>query len=145
MTCTRPQGKHRGVALLLVIFAIAFISALAVAVMAVATTDLAILRNHTSGLKALYAAEAGLADAIAALRGDYGMSGTVAGTLTAPDGTTCQYQAEVDNNEPVVTVTSTGTAAGFTRIIQARLVVAGQSMEAPYPVRVVWWREAGGA
>lgn len=137
------QNRKRGVVLVLVVFAIAFISVLAVAMLDEATIDLAILRNHTSGLRALYAANAGISEAIVALREQYDTTGTVAGTLTLPGGSTATFSAEIDNDKPVVTVTSTGWADGFTRQMTARLVV-GQpdACEEPYPVRVVWWREA---
>ncbi len=141
-TTERPKrARRRGIALILVIFAIAFITVLAVAMLDEATLDLAILRNHTSGLRALYAANAGISEAIVALREEYDTAGTVAGTL--PGGSTATFSAEIDNDEPVVTVTSTGQADGFTRRMTARLVV-GQpdACEEPYPVRVVWWREA---
>jgi Tfp pilus assembly protein PilX len=134
--------NRRGAALILVLFAIAFISVLAVAMLQEATTDLAIHRNHVCGLKALYAANAGVEDAIAELRDEYDTTNTVNGTLTGPDGVTCTWSAEIDNDKPVVTVLSTGTAAGFTRKVEARLVV-GQppATSQPYPVRIVWWRE----
>ena len=131
-----------GVALVLVVFAIAFITVLAVAMLDEATLDLAILRNHQSGLKALYAAQAGVSEAIVALREDYDTQNAVGGTLNLPGGATATYAALIDNKKPVVTVTSTGQAEGFTRIVTARLVV-GQpdACWEPYPVRVVWWRE----
>jgi len=137
------RARRRGVALVLVIFAIAFITVLAVAMLDEATIDLAILRNHTSGLRALYAANAGISEAIVALREQYDTTGTVAGTLALPGGSTATFSAGIDNNRPVVTVTSTGQADGFTRQMAARLVV-GQpdACKEPYPVRVVWWREA---
>ena len=132
----------RGIALVLVIFAIAFITVLAVAMLDEATLDLAILRNHQNGLKALYAAQAGVAEAIVALREEHDTSNSVSGTLSLPSGTTATYTALIDNVAPVVTVTATGQAEGFTRVVTARLVV-GQpdACQAPYPVRVVWWRE----
>ncbi len=134
--------SRRGVALVLVVFAIAFICVLAVAMLDEATIDLAILRNHTSGLRALYAAQAGVSEAIVALREQYDTTNAVSGNLTLPGGATATFSAEIDNNEPVVTVTSTGQADGFTRQVVARLVV-GQpdACGVPYPVRVVWWRE----
>ena len=136
--------RGRGAALVLVIFTMAFVAVLAVAALDVAATDLGILRNHQNGLKALYAAQGGVGHAVAELRNRHDYTNNVAGTLTAPDGTTCQYQAEIDNNEPVVTVTSTGKAAGFVRTVRARLVVAGPPFKAPFPVRVEWWREVAG-
>ena len=136
------RTNRRGVALVLVIFAIAFIAVLAVAMLDEATLDLAIVRNHQSGLKALYAAQAGVAEAIVALRQDHETANPVGGTLNLPGGTTATYAALIDNNEPVVTVTSTGQAEGFTRIVTARLIV-GQpdACQAPFPVRIIWWRE----
>ncbi|HUU90386.1 MAG TPA: hypothetical protein VM238_04165 [Phycisphaerae bacterium] len=139
----KPESRNRrGIALVLVIFAIAFITILAVAMLDEATLDLAILRNHQSGLKALYAAQAGVAEAIVALRAVHNTANPVSGTLNLPGGTTATYTALIANNRPVVTVTATGQAEGFTRIVTARLVV-GQpdACQAPYPVRVVWWRE----
>ncbi len=138
----RIHSRSRGAALILVLFAIAFITALAVAMLQEATTDLAIHRNHVCGLKALYAAHAGIEDAVAALHDEYDTSNTVNGTLTGPDGVTCAWTVEIDNDGPVVTLLSAGTAAGFTRKVEARLVV-GQpdATSQPYPVRIIWWRE----
>jgi len=132
--------RGRGAALILVIFAVAFVAVLAVAVLDVAATDLGILRNHQNGLKALYAAQAGLNTAIASLRTDCQSSGTVSGTIGAGG----QYAALIENNRPLVTVTSTGKAAGFVRTVRARVVVAGPPFKAPFPVRVEWWREVAG-
>jgi len=133
--------QKRGVALLLVLFAIAFIAALVSAVLQASTTDLVILRNHTSGLRALYAAHAGIGAAVAALRQNPAASNNCTGTLAAPDGTTCTFQAAIQNTAPIVTVTSTGTADGFQRKIQARILVTGAPTASPYPVRIVWWKE----
>ena len=140
--CSRasPRPRRYGAALVLVIFAMAFVAVLAVAVLDVAATDLGILRNHQNGLKALYAAQAGLQTAIASLRTDCQSSGTVSGTI----GTSGQYAALIENNRPLVTVTSTGKAAGFVRTVRACVVVAGPPFKAPFPVRVEWWREVAG-
>ena len=142
-SCVRGS-KRRGAALLLVIFAMAFIAVLAVAVLDVAATDLGILRNHQNGLTALYAAQGGLNQAVSDLRGDCLKSGSLGGTWAAPDGTTCRFEARIENLYPLVTVTSTGKAAGFVRTVQARVVVAGPPFKAPFPVRVEWWREVAG-
>ena len=134
--------RSRGVALVLVVFAIAFLSVLAVAMLEDATTDLQILRNHQGGLKALYAAHTGVAQAIASLRATYNTTSPVSGTLVLPSGSVCTYAATIANDKPVVTVTSTGTADGFTRQVTARLVVGiPAAVVPPYPVRVIWWQE----
>jgi len=141
---TPDKHERRGAALILVIFAVAFVAVLAVAVLDVAATDLGILRNHQNGLKALYAAQGGLNQAVSDLRGDCLKSGSLSGTWSAPDGTTCRFEARIENPYPLVTVTSTGKAAGFVRTVQARVVVAGPPFKAPFPVRVEWWREVAG-
>jgi len=138
------RARGRGAALVLVIFTMAFVAVLAVAVLDVAATDLGILRNHQNGLKALYAAQAGIGHAVAELRNQYDYTNNVEGTLIAPGGATCRYRAQIDNAKPVVTVTSTGVAAGFVRTVRARLIVAGPPFKAPFPVRVEWWREVAG-
>ena len=140
VVAARSDDGASGAALVLVIFAMAFVAVLAVAVLDVAATDLGILRNHQNGLKALYAAQAGLQTAIASLRTDCQSSGTVSGTIGAGG----QYAALIENNRPLVTVTSTGKAAGFVRTVRARVVVAGPPFKAPFPVRVEWWREVAG-
>lgn len=137
--------RRRGVALVMVVFAIAFLSVLAVAMLEDATTDLMILRNHQGGLKALYAAHTGVAQAIAALRVVYTTTNPVSGTLVLPSGSVCTYAATIANDKPVVTVTSTGTADGFTRKVTARLVIGLPAAALPpYPVRVIWWQETSG-
>ena len=145
-TLNKHGRRPRGMALVLVIFAIAFLSVLAVAMLDQATTDLTILRNHTSGLRALYAAQAGIGDAAVAVRLNHLAAGTVPGMLVLPDGTTVSYSAAIANTYPVVTITSTGQVDGFTRKLRAKLVVAGPAaMLPPYPVRVVSWQEVVGA
>lgn len=147
MTCGLRQPGKRGIALVLVVFAIAFISVLAIAMLEDATTDLAILRNHSSGLRAIYAAQAGVAKATEALRLNYATTTPISGTLVMPNGATYTYQVTIGNvaDDPIVTVTATGTADGFMRKVTARLVV-GQygAVAAPYPIRVVSWREVTG-
>jgi len=145
MRSNSPQLGKRGVALVLVVFALAFMAVLTAAILDEATTNLSILRNHASGLRALYAAQAGLSDAVAALRLNYAYAGSLSGSVALPDGTTSTYSAAVTNVLPVVTVTSSGTADGFTRTIRARLVVSKAPLVLPYPVRIVSWQEVVGA
>lgn len=145
MTTRTDHSRSRGVALVLVVFAIAFLSVLAVAMLEDATTDLQILRNHQGGLKALYAAHTGVAQAIASLRQTYNTTAPVSGTLVLPSGPVCTYAATIANDKPVVTVTSTGTADGFTRKVTAKLVVGIPAAALPpYPVRIIWWQETSG-
>jgi hypothetical protein len=131
--------------MVLVIFAIAILALLAITMLDEATTDLVIVRNHASGLKALYAAHGGIGGAVAALRADPTTAGALSGALTAPDGSTCTYTAVISNSSPVVTVTSTGTADGFTRKVRARILVTGSPLASPYPVRIVSWQEVVGS
>ena len=139
------QSKRHGVAMVLVIFAIAILALLAITMLDEATTDFVIVRNHVSGLKALYAAHGGVGGAVAALRANPATAGTLSGTLTAPDGSTCTYTAVISNSSPIVTVTSTGAADGFTRKVRARILVTGLPLASPYPVRIVSWQEVVGS
>jgi hypothetical protein len=131
--------------MVLVIFAIAILALLAITMLDEATTDLVIVRNHASGLKALYAAHGGIGGAVAALRANPATAGALSGTLTAPDGSTCTYAAVISSASPIVTVTATGTADGFTRKVRARMLVTGSPLASPYPVRIVSWQEVVGS
>jgi len=133
--------------MVLVIFAIAILALLAITMLDEAATDFGVVRNHVSGLKALYAAQAGIGGAVASLRQNPLYAGTVSGSLVGPDGGTITYSAIVVNpkTSPVVTVTATGTADGFTRRVQARLLVTGSPLASPYPVRIVSWQEVVGS
>ena len=137
------RGNRRGVALVMVVFVIAFLTALAVAMLEEATTDLAIYRNHTFGLKAMYAAHAGVGKAVEQFRIKWDNVNSISGSVAAPDGTTVSYSATIARSNAVnMTVTSTGTAGGYTRRIEARIVVSEAKLGIYYPARIVWWREA---
>jgi Tfp pilus assembly protein PilX len=145
MRRSNGQSGKRAVVLILVIFAIAFITVLAVAVLDDVATDLMILRNHLYGPRALYAAQAGVNEALGALRLNSAAGGTVSGTLSLPDGSTSTYSATITNAYPIATITSTGQANGFTRKVKVRAQVAGApAMASPYPVRVALWQEVIG-
>jgi len=135
------------VAMVLVIFAIAVLALVAITMLDEAATDLVVVRNHACGLKALYAAQAGIGGAVAALRQNPLYAGTVSGSLVGPDGGTIAYSAIVVNptTSPVVTVTATGAADGFTRKVRARILVTGAPLASPYPVRIVSWQEVVGS
>jgi len=135
-------GRQRGVALVMVVFVIAFLTALAVAMLEEATTDLAIYRNHTFGLKAMYAAHAGVGKAVEQFRIKWDNVNSISGSVAAPDGTTVAYSATIARSGVVMTVTSTGTAGGYTRRIEARIVASEAKLGIYYPARIVWWREA---
>ncbi len=60
-----------GSVLLITVFLIAFSALLVGGLLHALASDLQILRNHLYSTKALYVADAGIEDAIAALRSDY--------------------------------------------------------------------------
>jgi len=102
------------------------------------TSDLRIVKNHLYSSKALYVADAGIEEAIAALRSDYAWD--IGFTQKAfPAGSSSHYTVTVANTHPVVVLTSTGVSVGFERTVEAKLIVAETS--APYPVRVLYWKE----
>ena len=138
---SNQRQDRKGAALLLVMFAIAFIAVLAVAILEAATTDLMILRNHSGGQRALYAAHAGVAAAIAALRVESDYDDPLSGALAGPDGTTCAYSVAIAEEKPVFTITAKGTAGEFIRVVRARVVVDQKAYEYGHPVRVMWWQD----
>ncbi len=139
------RRRRRGAALLLVIFAVALISVFAVAMLDASTTDLAIMRNHASGLQASYAARAGVAKAFEQFREDWDEDDDLAGSFTGPGGETYTYHVSIDKDNHVMTVVSTGTAAGFTRRIEACFITHGHEYDdGTHPVTMADWQEKVG-
>jgi hypothetical protein len=134
----RAARSEAGSVLLLTVFAIAFATLLVGALLNAVGTDLQILRNHLGSTEALCVADAGVADAIAALRANFTWSaGFAAKEFPAGSGST--YTVTVVNTHPTVAITSTGLVRGYQRRIVANVFIAKTS--APYPIRVTGWRE----
>lgn len=144
--------NQEGVALLMAIFALFFITLLIVAFLDITTIDLQIIKNQTTSLKALYIADAGIEDAIYELRQYKGWdegfaekpystgSGNIYTVIVASDppiGTP-------PNEFYIKTLTSTGTVYSGTttaqRTVRAQTLVTGR-FPGPYKVRISSWKE----
>lgn len=130
--------SRRGSVLLVTVFLIAFSALLVGGLLHSLTSDLQILKNHLYSTKALYVADAGIEDAIAALRSDYTWDAGFT-QKAFPAGSSSYYTVTVVNTHPTVVLTSTGVVAGFERKIEAKVVIAETS--APYPMRGLYWKE----
>ncbi len=133
--------SERGAVLLLTVFALAILSVLVAALLEITTTDLEIIRNHLCSTKALYIADAGIANALYELRQDYNWSAGWPGGVTFPEGSSGSYTVTVTNNYPSVTIVSAGKWGGFERKAEVEVAVSGPPQSPPYPVRVIYWKE----
>lgn len=134
----KAATSRTGSALLVAVFLIAFSALLVGALLQALASDLQIVKNHLYSTKALYVADAGIEDAIAALRSDYTWD-TGFNEKTFPAGSNSHYTVTVTNSHPTVVLTSRGVAAGFERKIEVKIAIAETS--APYPMRVLYWKE----
>lgn len=137
--------NQEGVALLMAIFALFFITLLIVAFLDITTIDLQIVKNQTTSLKALYIADAGIEDAIYELRQ---VKEWDDGFTDKPfnDGSyTVTVVVDQDIGEFYIKIlTSTGTVSSGTttaqRTIEAQTLVTGRT-PGDYKVRISSWKE----
>jgi Tfp pilus assembly protein PilX len=118
--------RHRGSVLLLAIFVIAMLGAVAIGMLQLSTEEIQLVRNQICAAEALATAEAGLNDAFSELRTDPNWS---AGFIDkAFDGGS--YTVDVNG----LTVTSTGTSSqGFVGQVEAGITIGSTS---PYVIRI---------
>jgi Tfp pilus assembly protein PilX len=120
------QARHKddGVALLIVVFVIALLAAVAIGMLQLNTEDIQLVWNQINAAQAIATAEAGLNDAFSRIRqgSDPNISGTSfnGGSYTVTAGST---------------ITSTGTTAqGFVARVDANITVGGTT--SPYIIRI---------
>jgi len=130
----KVQNK-KGIALILALFSMLFISLLVVAFLDTATIEQQILTNYVRTTQATFIADAGVEQAIYELRQDSGYSGT-GGDVEFPSGTGNTYNVVVSGGD---TITSTGTVMGFERSIEATYSSMGAL--APYQVIIDTWKD----
>lgn len=120
------KNKNKGSVLLLAIFVIAMLGALATGMLQLSTEEIQIVRNQICAAEALATAEAGLNDALSELRTDSAWS---AGFVDkAFNGGS--YTVDVNS----LTITSTGTSPdGFVGRVEADITITSTS---PYIIRI---------
>ncbi|OGX15062.1 MAG: hypothetical protein A2166_06495 [Omnitrophica WOR_2 bacterium RBG_13_41_10] len=134
--------NKKGIALILAMFILVFISILAVAFLWLITSDLMITSNHLGKLKALYIAEAGIEQAVYQLRlnknwianqwqSPFPVGSNSSYTLTYPESGETRVivsSAQVENNK-------------FQATVKAKVSIKGAS--SPYTIRIVKYQETG--
>jgi len=129
---------NRGSIMIMTMFAISLLSTLIIGFLSVVTTDLMISRHDAWSRQALYVAESGAMEAIYQLTQNRtwnrGFSNMM---LTAGQ----YYSVSIDNQDPIVRITSTGEALDYTRIIEAQVAIVSTLRSGEYKLRVDSWEE----
>mgnify|MGYP001070363919 CR=1 FL=1 len=121
---------NNGSVLLITVFIIVFISALAMGILQMNTEEIQIVRNQIFAAEAMAIAEAGLNDAFSELRDDSSWNTG----FTDKAFNSGSYTVDVNGT----TITSTGTSStGFIGRAQADVTIAGTS---PYVIRIDHFR-----
>lgn len=134
--CVQKAQHEDGVVLLITVFLVAFSSLLVGGLLHSLTTDLQIAHNHLYSTKALYIADAGIEHALNELRNN--PAPTWPHTETFPAGSSSQFTVNVTGSAPTYVITSTGTAAGFQRVVEAQVRIGNPPAS---PARVLYWKE----
>jgi type II secretory pathway component PulK len=133
--------KNEGAALLMLLFAISLMSVMYIGYLQLLTTELQISRNQKYSEQALYVADAGIENSIRMLRSNYDWSAGFT-NQQFPSGSGNTFTVTVTNNYPVVVLNSVSSVNGrYARRIEARIIVSGPTLSAPYPVRIDYWKE----
>jgi Tfp pilus assembly protein PilX len=120
----KVELKDGGSVLLIVVFVIALLAAVAIGMLQLNTEDIQLVQNQINAAQAVATAEAGLNDAFSRIRqgGDPNISST-----SFNDGS---YTVTADGN----VITSTGTTAqGFVTRVRAGITIGAVS---PYRIRI---------
>lgn len=125
--------KNNGSVLLIVVFAVAMLSAVTVGILEMHTEEIQLMQNQVNGVQAIAVAEAGLNDAFAQIRSD--SSWTPDGSYTNKSfpgyGT---YTVTYEGSLPDPNITSVGTTSlGYIARVKADITVGSGS---PYVIRI---------
>lgn len=126
--------NEKGIALLLTLFIMAFLSLIATAFFDVLTIEQQIATNQIREMQAVFIADAGVETAVYELRQNSNWSGT-GGDVEFPSGSGNTYNVSASGG----TITSTGTVSNFSSTIEAGFSSSGSS--APYTVLIDTWKE----
>jgi len=131
---TKGRLNEKGVALILAMFSMLFVSMLVISLLNVGGIGQQIVTNHTYDVRATYIADAGIETGIYELRQDNTYTGT-GGLVVFPAGSGSSYSVVVAGGS----VLSTGIVGDYTRIVSADYTLTGAS--APYTVVLDNWVE----
>ena len=130
-----PNTQQRGIALVLALFVLLFMTLLVVVSLDMSTTDQQIATNQIRDVQTTYIADAGVEWAVYQLRQDDTYSGT-GGAVEFPTGSGNMYNVTVSGGD---TITSTGTIGSFTRTLEVEYSLTGSAV--PYTVKITTWKE----
>jgi len=126
----KTKTKNDGSILIVVVFAIALMTALVAGILQLNTEQIRIMKNEIFAAEAVTIAEAGIADAFSELRSD---SSWNAGFSEKSFGGG-SYTVTVTGTPPDPNINSTGTSPqGFVAMVKAEVTI---SSESPYVVRI---------
>jgi len=133
----RDNKRQKGVALILALFTLLFVSLFVVAFIDILNIEQQINTNQMAQLQASFIAEAGLETALYNLRTNSSYSGT-GGEVEFPDSSG-HYSVTVNTGIKMITSVGTveGSGSGYSVTIQAYYILRGDST--PYTVLVDSW------
>ena len=131
--------RKEGIALILGMFTMLFVSLLVVVFLDMVTIEQKISTNQIRTLQATYIADAGVEEAVYQLRQDDEWSGT-GGDVEFPSGSGNSFNVSLDDN----TIISTGTVGNFTvgnftKVLNVDFTLSGSFP--PYRVLIDKWQE----
>jgi len=109
---------QEGIALILALFTLTFVSLLSVAFLDIVTIDQQITTNYIKGMRSGFLADAGVETAVFELRKNENYTGT-GGEVEYPRRSGNTYDVSVSGN----TITSTGNVEGFSSTVEAGFIL----------------------
>ena len=128
--------NKKGVALLLALFTLTFVSMLVVTFIDITTSDLQITANHLARNKALYIADAGIEYVISRLITS--RDPTLNSPTQLPSGSGNSYAVTYDRNSGIINAIGT-LSSGERVILGVKVSVTGSN--SPFKVRIINWKE----
>ncbi|MFQ6131715.1 MAG: hypothetical protein ACE5R4_06740 [Armatimonadota bacterium] len=118
------RGRRRGLALLIALFVVAVSLILMVAFMEAAAIEFSLAGSYERYASALYAADAGLADAVATLADGGTPAAASLSDVEFPVGSGHYYSTAVSGTGPSYTITAQGRSSDITRAVEAQVYIA---------------------
>lgn len=123
--------KNNGSVLLIVVFAVAMMSAVTIGILEMHTEEIQLMQNQVNAAQALAVAEAGLNDAFAEIRADSSWTTGFTGKSFPGYGT---YTVTYEGSLPDPNIISEGTSSlGYIARVKADITVGTSS---PYVIRI---------
>jgi len=129
--------NKKGVALLLALFTLVFVSMMVIAFLDVTTSDLQITSNHLKRTQALYLADAGVEYAVYRLRNSK-RPNLPASPTELPSGSGNTYLVTYDYNSGKI-ISSGALASGEAVSLEVKVSVTGSTK--PFKVQTLYWKE----